>query len=148
MLKVQSVQNEKSIFLENGILFVTKEKLNEIDLKLLIPKSDLLLQNLDKFKLKNVLIILLIIIMLIIGYRYLFISFSSTLVYLFPHKWEKKIGESTYNTLSKTLLEISELPEKRITEIKDKSQKIFKHSKLINIQKLNLINLIYWDPML
>ena len=144
LLKVQSVQNEKSIFLENGILFVTKEKLNEIDLKLLIPKNELLLQNLDKFKLKNVLIILLIIIMLIIGYRYLFISFSSTLVYLFPHKWEKKIGESTYKTLSKTLLEKSELPEKRITEIKDKSQKIFKHSKLyknpeIKFNKSNIL---------
>ena len=66
LLKVQSVQNEKSIFLENGILFVTKEKLNEIDLKLLIPKNELLLQNLDKFKLKNVLIILLIIVILFI----------------------------------------------------------------------------------
>ena len=59
----------KKYILENGILFVTKEKLNEIDLKLLIPKSELL-QNLDKFKLKNVLIILLIIVMLVIGYRY------------------------------------------------------------------------------
>ena len=144
LLKVQSVQNEKSIFLENGILFVTKEKLNEIDLKLLIPKNELLLQNLDKFKLKNVLIILLIIIMLVIGYRYLFISFSSTLVYLFPHNWEQKIGASTYKTLSKTLLEKSELPEKRITEIKDKSQKIFKHSKLyknpeIKFNKSNIL---------
>ena len=87
--KVQSVQNEKRHILENGILFVTKEKLNEIDLKLLIPKNELLLQNLDKFKLKNVLIILLIIIMLVIGYRYLFISFSSTLVYLFQQLGEK-----------------------------------------------------------
>ena len=68
--------------------------------------------------------------MLVIGYRYLFISFSSTLVYLFPHNWEQKIGKSTYKTLSKTLLEKSELPEKRIAEIKDKSQKIFKHSEL------------------
>ena len=82
--------------------------------------------------------------MLVIGYRYLFISFSSTLVYLFPHNWEKKIGESTYKTLSKTLLEKSELPEKRITEIKDKSQKIFKHSKLyknpeIKFNKSNIL---------
>ena len=144
LLKVQSVQNEKIIFLENGILFVTKEKLNEIDLKLLIPKNELFLQNLDKFRFKNVFIILLIIIVLVIGYRYLFISFSSTLVYLFPHNWEKKIGESTYKTLSKTLLEKSELPEKRITEIKDKSQKIFKHSKLyknpeIKFNKSNIL---------
>ena len=144
LLKVQSVQNDKSIFLENGILFVTKEKLNEIDLKLLIPKNELFLQNLDKFRFKNVFIILLIIIVLVIGYRYLFISFSSTLVYLFPHNWEKKIGESTYKTLSKTLLEKSELPEKRITEIKDKSQKIFKHSKLyknpeIKFNKSNIL---------
>ena len=144
LLKVQSVQNDKSIFLENGILFVTKEKLNEIDLKLLIPKNELLLKNFDKFRLKNVFIILLTIILLVIGYRYLFISFSSTLVYLFPHNWEKKIGESTYKTLSKTLLEKSELPEKRITEIKDKSQKIFKHSGLyknpeIKFNKSNIL---------
>ena len=144
LLKVQSVQNDKSIFLENGILFVTKEKLNEIDLKLLIPKNELLLQNLDKFRLKNVFIILLTIIVLLIGYRYLFISFSSTLVYFFPHNWEQKIGESTYKTLLKTILEKSELPEKRITEIKDKSQKIFKHSGLyknpeIKFNKSNIL---------
>ena len=66
------------------VSYCYQRKLNEIDLKLLIPKNEILLKNLDKFKLKNVLIILLIIIMLVIGYRYLFISFSSTLVYLFP----------------------------------------------------------------
>jgi len=86
----------------------------------------------------------LIIIVLLIGYRYLFISFSSTLVYLFPHNWEQKIGKSTYKTLSKTLLEKSELPEKRIAEIKDKSQKIFKHSELyknpeIKFNKSNIL---------
>ena len=144
LLKVQSVQDNKSIFLENGSLFVTKEELNAIDLKSLIPKTELILKNLDKFRLKSVIIILLTIIVLVIGYRFLFISFSSTLVYLFPHNWEKKIGESTYKTLSKTLLEKSELPEKRITEIKDKSQKIFKHSKLyknpeIKFNKSNIL---------
>ena len=144
LLKVQSVQNDKSIFFENGILFVAKEKLNEIDLKLIIPKNELLLKNFDKFRLKNVFIISLTIIVLVIGYRYLFISFSSTLVYFFPHNWEQKIGESTYKTLSKTLLEKSELPEKRITEIKDKSQKIFKHSGLyknpeIKFNKSNIL---------
>ena len=144
LLKVQSVQDNKSIFLENGSLFVTKEELNAIDLKSLIPKTELILKNLDKFRLKSVFIILLTIIVLVIGYRFIFISFSSTLVYLFPHNWEKKIGESTYKTLSKTLLEKSELPEKRITEIKDKSQKIFKHSKLyknpeIKFNKSNIL---------
>ena len=144
LLKVQSVQDNKSIFLENGSLFVTKEELNAIDLKSLIPKTELILKNLDKFRLKSVIIILLTIIVLVIGYRFLFISFSSTLVYFFPHNWEQKIGESTYKTLSKTLLEKSELPEKRITEIKDKSEKIFKHSGLyknpeIKFNKSNIL---------
>ena len=130
LLKVQSVQDNKSIFLENGSLFVTKEELNAIDLKSLIPKTELILKNLDKFRLKSVIIILLTIIVLVIGYRFIFISFSSTLVYLFPHNWEKKIGESTYKTLSSTILEKSEIPEKRRTDIREKSQKIFKHSEL------------------
>ena len=42
LLKVQSVQDNKSIFLENGSLFVTKEELNAIDLKSLIPKTELI----------------------------------------------------------------------------------------------------------
>ena len=136
MLKVQSVQDNKSIFLENGSLFVTKEELNAIDLKSLIPKTELILKNLDKFRLKSVIIILLTIIVLVIGYRFIFISFSSTLVYLFPHNWEKKIGESTYKTLSSTILEKSEIPEKRRTDIKEKSQKIFKHSELYNYPEI------------
>ena len=130
LLKVKSVQDNKSIFLENGSLFVTKEELNAIDLKLLIPKTELILKNLDKFRLKSVVIILLTIIVLVISYRFLFISFSSTLVYFFPYKWEQKIGEATYKTLSSTILEKSEIPEKRRTDIREKSQKIFKHSEL------------------
>ena len=144
LLKVKSVQDNKSIFLENGSLFVTKEELNAIDLKLLIPKTELILKNLDKFRLKSVVIILLTIIVLVISYRFLFISFSSTLVYFFPYKWEQKIGEATYRTLSSTILEKSEIKEKRITEIKDKSQKIFKHSGLyknpeIKFNKSNIL---------
>ena len=144
LLKVKSVQDNKSIFLENGSLFVTKEELNAIDLKLLIPKTELILKNLDKFRLKSVIIILLTIIVLVISYRFLFISFSSTLVYFFPYKWEQKIGEATYRTLSSTILEKSEIKEKRITEIKDKSQKIFKHSGLyknpeIKFNKSNIL---------
>ena len=144
LLKVKSVQDNKSIFLENGSLFVTKEELNAIDLKLLIPKTELILKNLDKFRLKSVVIILLTIIILVISYRFLFISFSSTLVYFFPYKWEQKIGEATYRTLSSTILEKSEIKEKRITEIKDKSQKIFKHSELYkNLEiKFNKSNIL------
>ena len=144
LLKVQSVQDNKSIFLENGSLFVTKEELNAIDLKSLIPKTELILKNLDKFRLKSVIIILLTIIVLVIGYRFIFISFSSTLVYLFPHNWEKKIGESTYKTLSSTILEKSEIPEKRKADLREKSQKVFKHSNLyknpeIKFNKSNIL---------
>ena len=131
LLKVQSVEDDKSVFLENGSLFVAKEKLNEIDLKSLIPKAELVLKNLDLFSFKSAIIILLTIIVLIIGYRFLFITFSSTIVYLFPYKWEQKIGESTYKTLSSTILEKTEIPEKRRTEIKEKSQKLFKNSELL-----------------
>ena len=144
LLKVQSVQDNKSIFLENGSLFVTKEELNAIDLKSLIPKTELILKNLDKFRLKSVIIILLTIIVLIIGYRFLFISFSSTLIYFFPYKWEQKIGEATYKTLSSTILEKSEIPEKRKTDLREKSQKVFKHSNLyknpeIKFNKSNIL---------
>ena len=144
LLKVQSVEDGKSIFLENGSLFVAKEKLNEIDLKSLIPKAELVLKNLDIFSFKSAIIISLTIIVLIIGYRFLFISFSSTLVYLFPHNWEKKIGESTYKTLSSTILEKSEIPEKRKADLREKSQKVFKHSNLyknpeIKFNKSNIL---------
>ena len=144
LLKVQSVEDGKSIFLENGSLFVAKEELNEIDLKSLIPKAELVLKNLDIFSFKSAIIILLTIIVLIIGYRFLFISFSSTLVYLFPHNWEKKIGESTYKTLSSTILEKSEIPEKRKADLREKSQKVFKHSNLyknpeIKFNKSNIL---------
>ncbi len=144
LLKVQSVEDDKSIFLENGSLFVAKEELNEIDLKSLIPKTELVLKNLDIFSFKSAIIISLAIIVLIIGYRFLFISFSSTLVYLFPHNWEKKIGESTYKTLSSTILEKSEIPEKRKADLREKSQKVFKHSNLyknpeIKFNKSNIL---------
>ena len=144
LLKVQSVQDNKSIFFENGSLFVTKEELNVIDLKSLIPKTELILKNLDKFRLKSVVITLLTIIILVIGYRFLFISFSSTLVFFFPYKWEQKIGEASYKTLSTTILEKSEIPKKRRTEIIKKSQKIFKHSELyknpeIKFNKSNIL---------
>ena len=144
LLKVQSVEDGKSIFLENGSLFVAKEELNEIDLKSLIPKTELVLKNLDIFSFKSAIIISLAIIVLIIGYRFLFISFSSTLVYLFPHNWEKKIGEASYKTLSSTILENSEIPDKRKAALREKSQKVFKNSNLyINPEiKFNKSNIL------
>ena len=57
---------------------------------------------------------------------------------------EKKIGESTYKTLSSTILEKSEIPEKRKADLRVKSQKVFKHSNLyknpeIKFNKSNIL---------
>ena len=65
--------------------------------------------------------------------------------------WEKKnLGESTYKTLSSTILEKSEIPEKRKADLREKSQKVFKYSNLyknpeIKFNKSILKKVILYD---
>ena len=86
--------------------------------------------SLDKFKLKTVAMLFVILILLVIGYRYAFISVSSTIVYIFPYSWERQIGKATFDVLDKTLLEPSKLPSQKIDSITKGAQKILNQADL------------------
>ena len=114
---IESVQDRQNIFLENGCLFIATKKLTNEQIRILIPKSEGWLMSLDRFNLKTAATLLVILILLVIGYRYIFISVSSTIVYMFPYSWERQIGKATFDVLDKTLLEPSKLSSQKIDSI-------------------------------
>ena len=127
---IESVQDGKNIFLENGCLFVAGKKLTNEQINFLIPKFEGWLMSLDKFKLKTAAMLFVILILLVIGYRYAFISVSSTIVYMFQYSWERQIGKATFDVLDKTLLEPSKLPSQKIDSITKGAQKILNQADL------------------
>ena len=127
---IESIQDSKNIFLENGCLFVATKKLTDEQIRFLIPKSEGWLMSLDRFNLKTAATLLVILILLVIGYRYIFISVSSTIVYMFPYSWERQIGKATFDVLDKTLLKASKLPSQKIDLITQGAQNILNQADL------------------
>ncbi len=127
---IESVQDSRNLFLENGCLFVARKKLTDEQIKLLTPNSEGWLMSLDKFNLKTSAILLAILISIVIGYRYTFISVSSTIVYMFPYSWERQIGKATFDVLDKTLLKASKLPSQKIDLITQGAQNILNQADL------------------
>ena len=129
-LAIDSVQDNKNIFLDNGCLFVARKNLSNNQIKSLIPRSESWLKSLDQFRFKTIAIFLLILILLVTGYRFALVSLSSEIVNSFPHSWERKIGEATFDTLDRMLLQDSDLTGQRIKEITRRAEAILEEGNL------------------
>ena len=83
-LAIDSVQDGRNIFLQNGSLFVADDKLTANHSKSLTSATEGWLSAFDQFGLKTLSILLVMVVVLVLGYRYALITFSPTIVKLFP----------------------------------------------------------------
>ena len=85
-IAIDSVQDGRSIFLQNGSLFIADDQLTANHSKFLTSTTEEWLSAFDQLGLKTLTILLAIIVILILGYRYALITFSPTIVKLFPYE--------------------------------------------------------------
>ena len=129
-IAIESVQDDRNIFLQNGSLFIADDQLTANHSKFLTSTTEGWLSAFDQLGLKTLTILLAIIVILILGYRYALITFSPTIVKLFPYEWEKQIGKATFDSLNRTLLDESELPTQRINTLKQRAKNILNQANL------------------
>ena len=129
-IAIDSVQDGRNIFLQNGSLFIADDQLTANHSKFLTSTTDGWLSAFDQLGLKTLTILLAIIVILILGYRYALITFSPTIVKLFPYEWEKQIGKATFDSLNRTLLDETELPTQRVNTLKQRAKNILNQANL------------------
>ena len=127
---IESLQDGRNIFLQNGSLFVADDKLTTNHSKSLTSTTEGWLSAFDQFGLKTLTILLVMVVIFVLGYRYALITFSPTIVKLFPYEWEKQIGKATFDSLNRTLLDESELPTQRVNALKQKAKNILNQANL------------------
>ena len=138
-LAIESVQDGRNIFLQNGSLFVADDKLTANHSKSLNSSTEGWLSTFDQFGLKTITILLVMVVVLVLGYRYALITFSPTIVKLFPFEWEKQIGKATFDTLNRTLLDESELPTQRVNALKQKAKNILNQADLYSYPSIEFM---------
>ena len=129
-IAIDSVQDGRNIFLQNGSLFIADDQLTANHSKFLTSTTEEWLSAFDQLGLKTLTILLAIIVILILGYRYALITFSPTIVKLFPYEWEKQIGKATFDSLNRTLLDETELPTQRVNTLKQRAKNILNQANL------------------
>ena len=129
-IAIDSVQDGRNIFLQNGSLFIADDQLTANHSKFLTSTTEGWLSAFDQLGLKTLTILLAIIVILILGYRYALVTFSPTIVKLFPYEWEKQIGKTTFDSLNRTLLDETELPTQRVNTLKQRAKNVLNQANL------------------
>ncbi len=135
-VKIQSFQNSKDIYLDNGFLFVLANSLPNEQEKFLFDNLTRCIRWLENFSLSKTVLISVALIFFILLFRYsinLAIPFA---VNVFPAAWEQEIGENTYNAMSKSVFQKSSLSRSRIERLRGKASDLaringFKSPKII-----------------
>lgn len=110
-LSIASIRNGRNVHLENGGLFVLKEKLTGRQLDALETAFQRTLRRLETFSFRKAALLSVFLLVLLFGFRFLLYSLSSTIAAAVPVEWERGIGAHAYESLLSGVLEPSELTE-------------------------------------
>ncbi len=125
-INIQSIQNSKDIYLDNGFLFALEVSLSSDQEKAIHGNFSSGIKWLENFSLLKAVLFSVALVFLIFLFRYslnLAIPFA---VKVFPVTWEQEIGENFYNAMRNTVLEKSDLSLSRIERLRKKASKIAK----------------------
>lgn len=130
-LVVESIQQDTIIFFSCGRQFTASQALPTDFLDQHRSRAQQYIAWLEKFSLSKALILSFMLLAAVFVYRATFTIVSDTIVSFFPHTWEQKIGESTYQTLRKiNFLSDSQVPEARQQELRTLVMPLFEAASL------------------
>ena len=119
--EIDSIQAKKDIYLKNGLLFKLDNELKPEQEKQLLGKWRWRISWLEDFSFRKAIILSLILLSVIVFFRYTLTAITPVAVAMFPNEWEEAIGQNTYETLQKTLFEESNLSPVRIARLREKT---------------------------
>lgn len=121
---IQSIQDKQNIYLSNGYLFTLNEPLTQEQERHFYGSFNKGIIWLEKFSVSRALALSLALIASLIILRYSLTAITPFVVSIFPQKWEKTIGQNTYDALEKTVFNKTELPAVRIDRLRERASEI------------------------
>lgn len=129
-IEISSVQDGRNVFLSNSSLFISDQEIKNEILKGVETSLQQKIKWLEVFTFKRALVFAVILLSTLLTYRLIFNSVTNIAVTIFPETWERRIGQSTYEALTFTVLDPSELSQPKIDELTKQAQKFNKVVKL------------------
>ncbi len=108
-LVIQSIQEPENIFFESGCYFKADEPIPTEIYVVAKNKIQLTIDWLEKFNVKKAVLMIAVLAICVIIFRFVFNSMSNFIVLVFPQKWERQIGEDLYQS-SQIIFSDSTLP--------------------------------------
>ena len=121
---IQSFQNRKDIYLNNGFLFTLEAPLAGTQEKVVLSDISRGINWLEKFSFVKASLLVIMLAFFVLFMRYSVNLFTPIVTQVFPLKWEQKIGKNTYNAFQRTILKKSNLTTFRIERLRNKAYKI------------------------
>lgn len=125
-ITIQSIQNRKYIYLDNGFLFTLESSLSSEQNNFISDNLSRRIAWLENFSLSKAIFLSIVLVFFVFLFRFSLNFTIPFLVNVFPTTWEQKIGKNTYNALSNTVFEKSNLSRSRIERLREKAADLAK----------------------
>ena len=121
---IESVQNRRDIYLENGFLFTLTKVLSAEQERALFGRVARGISWLERFSPFKMFVLALLLIVFVFGLRQGLTFATPLAVSIFPHEWEEAIGRNTYETLNRTIFDETELPSSRVEHLRGEAAQL------------------------
>ena len=125
---IQSIQNRKDIYLDNGFLFALENPLSDEQERLFYSDVSRGIKWLENFSVFKALLLAITLIFFVFALRYSLNIAVPFAAHIFPLAWEQQIGKNSYETMRKTVFEKSDLPVLQIQRLRKKASDIAKEN--------------------
>ena len=139
-MTIKSIQNKQNIHFEDGSLFVLNGQLGAEEFSQASSRFENAISWLEHFTFKRAAVLAAILIVAAIGYRILLSSFVPIAVSFIPDSWERKMGESAYESMLAVALDPSELSNGQTERLKTKAAELLEVSELADTVEINFHN--------
>lgn len=121
---IESIQNKKNIYLDNGFMFALAEPLTYEQERLLSHRFERGVSWFEKFTISKAMMLVVIFIFSLWFLKNTLTFIIPIATHIFPVSWEQSIGKNTYAAIKMTSLEPSQLSSFRIKRLKKKASQI------------------------
>jgi len=139
-LEIANIQDAKNINFVDGRLFVPTDVINSEILEKLTNKRENFVRNLEIFTVKKSLILSLILVFFIVGFRASIPHLASFAVRITPQSVEQEIGRNIFKIFEDIELLPTDLPRWKIDAIKQRTKPLFANTNIeIKFKKSGII---------
>nr|VFJ93017.1 MAG: hypothetical protein BECKLFY1418B_GA0070995_104111 [Candidatus Kentron sp. LFY] len=146
-LCIESVQGVDNIHFVCGRYFKSDEPLPRAFPRIFRSKTRQTISWLEEFSPGKAIILSPVLLGFVFLYRAIFFTVGETIALVFPDHWERKIGENSYQGLSRVALSESSLTTRRQDHLRNRAKEMAEGAKLARRPRIFFTTPICWARM-